>query len=426
MLPEKEPQSIARRFEQAEKEFHALGVNVEKQLSLLDRVSISVPCWQGDDIQGFESSRGLTGAGIQVTGNYPGRAENGDQLREDLGFALSLLPGTQKVNLHAKYAETGRDTVDRDSIEPEHFSRWVDWAKSLDMGLDFNPTFFSHPMADSGFTLSSRDRQTRSFWIKHGIACRKIGAFFGRELNCHCITNIWIPDGYKDLPADRSTPRKILKSSLDSILEENIDMRHNIDCVESKLFGIGSESYVVGSHEFYLSYVNRRDDVLLCLDTGHFHPTESVSDKISSILAFEEEMLLHLSRPVRWDSDQVVIMDDELGKIMKEIVHGGFLNRVYIALDFFDATINRVAAWVIGTRAVIKSLLAALLEPSELLIQSEEKGDLTRRMALMEEFKFLPYEAVWDMYCYEKKVPVGWQWLDKIKQYEDDVLSKRR
>src|SRR6516162_10429540 len=362
--------AIRMGYELARERYARLGVETEQALARLRRIPISLHCWQGDDVGGFESAAGLTGGGIQATGNYPGKARNADELRSDLEKALSLIPGRHRLNLHAIYAETGGRPVERDRLGPEHFARWIDWAKSHGLGLDFNGTFFSHPKAAGGFTLSSRDEGTRRFWVDHGIACRKIGERFGRELGAPCVTNVWIPDGYKDTPVDRKTPRELLRRSLDEIFAEPLDPRFHLDAVEGKLFGLGSESYVVGSHEFYLGYAvtNRK---LLCLDAGHFHPTETIADKISAVLTWLDEVLLHVSRGVRWDSDHVVTLTDELRALAEELVRGDYLDRVHIGLDFFDASINRVAAWVIGSRCTLKALLLALLEPSQRLQEAE-------------------------------------------------------
>jgi L-rhamnose isomerase len=345
-------------------------------------------------------------------------------LRRDLDKAYSLIPGRHRLNLHAIYAETGGRKVERNELRPEHFAAWVDWAKDKGHGMDFNPTCFSHPMADSGFTLSSYDSGVRAFWIEHCIACRKIGEHFGRALGAPCVTNIWIPDGSKDTPADRKTPRLLLKDSLDEILAEKIDPRYNRDAVESKLFGLGSESYVVGSHEFYLGYAVATG-VLLCLDSGHFHPTEVISDKLSSVLTFVDEVLLHVSRGVRWDSDHVVTLSDELEAIAQEIVRGDFLERVHIGLDYFDASINRIAAWVIGGRNAMRALLLALLEPRDRLRAMEVAGDYTGRLALLEELKGLPFGAVWDYFCLKQGVPVGVSFMDEIRDYEKQELARR-
>ncbi len=408
----------------ARERYAASGVDTEQALRTLAGISISLHCWQGDDVRGFESPEAGLGGGLAVTGNYPGRARNADELRRDLDKAYSLIPGTHRLNLHAIYAETGGKKVERNELRPEHFAAWVEWAREKGHGIDFNPTCFSHPLAADGFTLSNRDESIRNFWIEHCIACRKIGEYIGRTLGSPCITNIWIPDGFKDTPVDRKGPRMLLKESLDRILAEEISPQYNRDAVEGKLFGIGSESYVVGSHEFYLGYaISRR--IMLCLDSGHFHPTETISDKLSAVLAFLDEVLLHVSRGIRWDSDHVVTLSDELVAIMQEIVRGGFLERVHIGLDFFDASINRVAAWVIGARSALKALLMALLEPLPLLRQLELEGDYTGRLALLEELKSLPFSAVWDYYCAQQNVPVGIQFMDCIREYERRELSQR-
>jgi L-rhamnose isomerase len=334
-----------------------------------------------------------------------------------------LIPGTHRLNLHAIYAETD-GPVERNELQPEHFANWIDWAKENGHGLDFNPTLFSHPLADSGFTLSSYDDGVRQFWVEHCIACRHVGAAFGKALGAPCVTNIWIPDGYKDVPVDRAMPRRLLKESLDKILAEEIDPQYNLDAVEGKLFGLGSESYVVGSHEFYLAYAVA-NDVLLCLDAGHFHPTEVISDKLSAVLTFVDEILLHVSRGVRWDSDHVVLLTDELQAIAQELVRGGYLDRTHIGLDYFDASINRVAAWVIGTRNALRALLMAFLEPINELRDVEMAGDFSRRLALLEEIKGLPFGAVWDYFCLQQGVPVGISFMDRIERYENEVLSAR-
>jgi L-rhamnose isomerase len=416
---------IEKAYEIAKQRYVDIGVDADKAMKRLAEIAISLHCWQGDDVGGFESSEGLSGGGIMATGAYPGKARTADELRADLEKAMSLIPGKHRLNLHAIYAETNGKKVERDELKPEHFARWIDWAKDNCEGMDFNGTFFSHPKADSGFTLASADNAIRKFWVQHGIACRKIGAEMGKKLGTACVTNVWIPDGFKDIPVDRKGPRERLKMSLDEIFAEKIDRKYLLDAVESKLFGIGSESYVVGSHEFYLSYAIR-NNILLCLDTGHFHPTEVVSDKISSVLTFLDEILLHVSRGVRWDSDHVVILSDELRAIAEELVRGDYLQRVHIGLDFFDASINRVAAWVIGTRCMIKALLAALLEPTKKLCKMEAQGDYTLRLALLEELKTLPFGAVWDYYCLKSDVPVADAWLGEVKDYEVTVTNKRR
>jgi L-rhamnose isomerase len=417
-----------KSFELAKERYAEIGVDVDRALATLKKVSISLHCWQGDDVGGFESDEGLTGGGIQATGNYPGKARSANELRADLDCAMSLIPGKHRLNLHALYAEhslgKGGKVADRDALKPELFSGWIDWAKSKKIGMDFNPSFFSHPKAADGFTLTSRDSGIRKFWINHGKICRKIGAKFGKELGSACVTNVWIPDGYKDSPADRKGPRELLEQSLDEVFAEKLDPKLNLDAVEGKLFGIGSESYVVGSHEFYLGYAVRNKK-LVCLDAGHYHPTESMADKISAVLCHLDEILLHVSRGVRWDSDHVVVLSDDLRAIAEEIVRGDYLSRVHIGLDYFDASINRVAAWVIGTRCMIKALLIALLEPTKKLRELENAGDFTSRLAMMEELKTLPFGAVWDEYCRMQNTPVGTAWLDEVKGYERKVLSKR-
>jgi L-rhamnose isomerase len=416
--------TIKENFELAKQAYAKWGVDVEEVVEKLKNVPISIHCWQGDDVAGFEVNQNELSGGIDVTGNYPGKATNAEELRSDLEKALSLIPGKHRVNLHAIYAETNGEVVERDQLEPKHFENWVKWAKENGLGLDYNPTLFSHPKADDGLTLSHPNEEIREFWINHCIGSRKIGEYFGRELGTPALTNIWIPDGYKDIPSDRLTPRKRLKESLDKIFAVETDERFNLDAVESKVFGIGSESYVVGSHEFYLNYAMKNDKLCL-LDTGHYHPTETVSNKISSMLLFSEKLALHVSRPVRWDSDHVVILDDELKEIALEIVRNDALNRVIIGLDFFDASINRVAAWTIGTRNMIKALLYAMLVPNEYLKQLQEEGNFTERLALMEEFKTYPFGAIWDYYCEKMGVPVRESWLEEVKDYENEVLSKR-
>ncbi len=413
-----------KAFECAKQRYQDLGVDVEKAMQKLAAVKISLHCWQGDDVGGFESTAGLTGGGILATGNYPGKARTPEELRQDAEIAFRLIPGTHRFNLHAIYLENGGKKVDRDEIGPEHFEGWIDWAKRLGLGLDFNPTYFSHPYAEDGFTLSNHDKKIRKFWIRHGIACRRIAAEMGKKLKTPSVVNFWMPDGYKDIPVDRLAPRKRMKESLDEIFAEEINPRHELDALESKLFGIGSETYVVGSHEFCMGYTLTTDK-LLCLDAGHFHPTEGIADKISSCMLFGKEMLLHVSRPVRWDSDHVVIWNDDLRAIAEELVRNNFLDRVHIGLDFFDATINRIAAWTIGTRAMLKSLLAAMLEPLGDLRRWELEGDYTRRLAVLEELKSMPFGPVWDEYCDRNKVPVGTAWLDEVRRYEQTVQSKR-
>jgi len=416
---------IIEAYRAARARYAAMGVDTDRALARLGKVAVSLHCWQGDDVGGFEKAGAtLSDGGIQATGNYPGKARTPAELRNDLDKALSLIPGRHRLNLHAIYGEFGGRKVDRDEIEVKHFQGWIDWVKARKMGMDFNPTCFSHPKAADGFTLSHANKSIRKFWIDHCRACRKIGAAAGRTLGTPCVTNVWIPDGYKDLPADRKAPRERLRESLDLVFKEKLNRKHNLDAVESKLFGIGSESYVVGSHEFYMGYAVSRG-VLLCLDTGHFHPTETISDKLSSTFTFLDEVLLHVSRGVRWDSDHVVTLSDDLKAIAEELVRGDYLDRVHIGLDFFDASINRIAAWVIGTRNMAKALLVAMVEPTVMLKKFEKTGDFTSRLALIEEAKTLPFAAVWDYYCMTKNVPVGMAWLDEVKAYEKNVLSKR-
>ncbi|MCX7426585.1 MAG: L-rhamnose isomerase [Planctomycetia bacterium] len=414
---------VEKAYALAKEQYAGFGVDTDAALKRLATVPISLHCWQGDDVGGFERDAALSG-GIMATGNYPGKARNADELRGDVEKVLSLLPGRHRLNVHAIYLENQGRPVERDAIEPKHFQGWIDWAKDQGIGMDFNPTYFSHPKADDGFTLSHRDEGIRRFWVDHGIACRKIGAEMGRQLRSPCVTNFWIPDGYKDVPVDRKGPREILRRSLDEVFAEPIDPARNRDSVESKLFGIGSESYVVGSHEFYLGYAvaNKK---LLCLDAGHFHPTETISDKISSVLTFLDEILLHVSRGVRWDSDHVVTATDDLRAIAEELVRGDYLGRVHIGLDFFDASINRIAAWTIGSRAMIRQLLVAMIEPTERLRRMEIDGDFTSRLAMLEELKAMPFGAVWDYYCLKHDAPAGIEWMVEAKKYESDVLSRR-
>jgi L-rhamnose isomerase len=414
---------IQAAYDLARARYAAVGVDTEDALSRLEAVSISLHCWQGDDVGGFENSGDELGGGLATTGNYPGKARNADELRSDLDLVYRLLPGTHRLSLHAIYLEADHK-IERNQIEPRHFSAWVDWAKANRHGLDFNPTCFSHPLAADGFTLTHPDPAVRQFWIEHCIASRKIGAFFGKELGTPAVTNIWIPDGYKDTPADRMAPRLRLRESLDAVLAETIDPQYNLDAVEPKLFGLGSESYVAGSMEFYLAYALSRK-LLLTLDAGHFHPTESIADKISALLLFLDQLLLHVSRGVRWDSDHVVTFNDELQAIAQEIIRHAALERVHIGLDYFDASINRVAAWTIGARNTLKAFLLALLEPVDTLKKYEAEGDYTSRLALLEELKAMPFSAVWDHYCLQKGVPIGMDFMRVIKDYEKNELSKR-
>jgi L-rhamnose isomerase len=421
--------SNSRKIEQAYKlakeKYAAFGINPDKAIRQLAKIPISMHCWQGDDVGGFETAGAeLSGGGIQATGNYPGKARTIDELRGDIEKALSLIPGRHRLNLHACYLDNGGKFVDRNEITVKHFQSWIDWAKANRLGMDFNPTCFSHAKAADGFTLSHPDKGIREFWIEHAIACRKIGEAMGKQLGSPTVTNVWIPDGYKDIPVDRTGPRERLAESLDEVFARKISPKLHLDSVESKLFGIGAESYTVGSHEFYMGYAVSRQK-LLCLDAGHFHPTEMISEKISSMLLFLPGLLLHVSRPVRWDSDHVIVLDDELIAIAKEIIRSGKLDKIHIGLDFFDASINRIAAWVIGMRCMVKALMIALLEPTAQLKAMEKASDFTSRLALLEEIKTLPFGAIWDYYCLKSDVPIGKTWLDQVKTYEKQVLSKR-
>ncbi|MCB0223197.1 MAG: L-rhamnose isomerase [Anaerolineae bacterium] len=416
-------QQVIEAYTLARDRYAGFGVDTDQAVAVLAQIPISLHCWQGDDVGGFEDPEAGLSGGIMATGNYPGKARTAAELRQDLDKAYSLIPGRHRLNLHAIYLEADRK-IPRNEIRPEHFAGWVAWAKENNHGIDFNPTCFSHPLAADGFTLSHQDEGIRQFWIEHCMASRRIGAYFGRELGTPCVTNVWIPDGMKDTPVDRLAPRQRLREALDAVFAETLDPAHNLDAVECKLFGLGSESYVVGSHEFYMGYAIANQK-LLCLDAGHFHPTEVISDKISSILTYVDEILLHVSRGVRWDSDHVVTLTDELQAIAQEIVRGNYLNRVHIGLDFFDASINRIAAWTIGTRNALRALLLALLEPIDLLRDLENSGDYTGRLALLEELKGLPFGAVWDYHCLQQDVPIGVSFMDEIRAYESDVLSQR-
>ncbi|PWV89341.1 L-rhamnose isomerase [Paenibacillus cellulosilyticus] len=415
--------NVKQAYEAAKALYAQHGIDTEEVLKKLADIRVSMHCWQGDDVKGFLNKDQELSGGISVTGNYPGAARTPEELRADLDKAFSLIPGKHKVNLHAIYADTD-EKVELDQLEPKHFERWVAWAKEQGLGLDFNPTCFSHEKSSDGFTLSHPDPEIRQFWIDHCKASRKIGAYFGEQLGQTCVTNVWVPDGFKDNPVDRMSPRRRLKESLDQVFAEPIDPKHNLDAVESKLFGLGSEAYVVGSHEFYMGY-GLQNDKLICLDAGHFHPTETISNKLSSLALFTSGILLHVSRPMRWDSDHVVIMDDELLEIGRELVRHDLLGTTHIGLDFFDASINRVAAWVVGTRNTIKALLRAMLEPVEALKKAELEGDYTVRLALTEEFKSYPFGAVWDYYCASNNVPVREQWIKEVKDYEQNVLLQR-
>lgn len=415
--------NIEETYELAKERYSNIGVDTEKVLNALEKIKLSIHCWQGDDIHGFLfPNQELTG-GIGVSGNYPGVATTPDQLSGDLSKVLTLIPGHHKIQLHAIYAVTDKKK-DLDELEPKDFKYWVDWAKQENVGLDMNGTFFSHPMLKDGFTLASPDKKVRDFWIEHGKRSRAIANYFGEELGQQSVNNFWIPDGYKDNPIDKLAPRLRLVDSLDQIIEQKYDEKNTIEAFEGKLFGTGVESYTVGSHEFYENYAITRGK-LWTIDAGHFHPTEDVSDKFSSFLPFGKGLMLHVSRPVRWDSDHVVIMDDALLRMMRSLVRDDILDRTNIGLDFFDATINRLAAWVIGARATQKALLLSMLSPINKLKEDEIAGNLTDRLALTEELKSYPFGAVWDEFCLRNDVPVGADWLSEIRDYEQKVLFKR-
>lgn len=411
-------------YEAAREAYRAIGVDTEQAMEQLKKIPVSMHCWQGDDVIGFDQKGELTG-GIQTTGSYPGRAVTPEQLMADMDMALRLIPGQHKINLHASYAvfEEG-EWADRNELKPEHFQKWVDFAKEHGVGIDFNPTFFSHPKANP-FTLSSPEEEIRSFWIEHGRACLRISEYFAAELGIPCVMNIWIPDGMKDIPADRLGPRARFKDSLDKILEQEYDKTKVYVALESKVFGIGMESYTVGSSEFCLNYAAKKGIISL-MDNGHYHPTEQVSDKISAMLLFHEKLALHITRAVRWDSDHVVLFDDETKEIAKEIVRNHAENRVFLALDYFDASINRIAAWVVGMRNMQKALLYALLTPMEQFKKLQEEGNYTRLIVLQEEMKTCPFGAVWDQFCEQNHVPAGESWYAEVEEYERNVLSLRQ
>ena len=411
------------RYQAAKAIYREMGVDTDAAIEAVKKIPISIHCWQGDDVLGFLTPDVALSGGIQTTGNYPGRARTAEELRRDMEFAMKMIPGKHRVNLHAIYADTD-EKVELTDLEPRYFATWVDWAKEHGLGLDFNPTCFSHPMAASGFTISSPDKTVRDFWVKHCQASRKISEYFGKSLGTKSVMNLWFPDGYKDIPVDREAPRYRMMTALDEVLSVPVDPKYHIDALESKVFGIGAESYTVGSHEFSYGYAMSRG-IAYCLDAGHFHPTEVISDKISSVLLYTKELLLHVSRPVRWDSDHVVILDDELNAIAQALVRTNLVERTHIGLDYFDASINRVAAWVIGTRNMCKALLKACLEPTDALKKIEVEGDYPSRLALVDELKTYPFGAVWDYYCEQMGVPVRDAWLADVKQYEKDVLSKR-
>ena len=415
--------NIEKAFALAKERYAELGVDVDAAIERVNKIQISLHCWQGDDVAGFESAGELTG-GILSTGNYPGKARTPDELRSDAENAFSLIPGTQRFNLHAIYLENNGKKVDRNEIGPENFQGWVDWAKAQKIGLDFNPTFFSHPKAADGLTLSHPCKEIRDFWIEHDKCCRKIANYFGEQLGSPCVVNHWTPDGMKDTPVDRLSPRKRLAESYDEIFSVKYPKENIRDGIESKLFGIGVESYTVGSHEFCMGYAVK-NNLLLTLDAGHFHPTECISDKISSASMFVDEILLHVSRGVRWDSDHVVTWNDQMRAIAEELIRNNLIERTYFALDFFDGTINRVAAWTIGTRNAIKALLCAALEPIDALRELELNMNYTKRLALLEELKSAPFGPVWDYFCEKNGVPVGEKWIAECEAYEKNVLSKR-
>lgn len=416
--------SVKQAYEMAKEIYAGIGVDTDKVIENVAKIPVSIHCWQGDDVRGFENPDGELTGGIQTTGNYPGRARNIDELQKDIEKVFSLVPGEKRLNVHAIYLDNLGEKVERNKIQPKHFETWIDFAKKNNIGLDFNPTCFSHEMMKDGMTLSSPDKKVREFWIEHCIACREIAEYMGKKLGNTVVTNYWIPDGFKDIPVDRYAARKRLKDSYDAIFANEGSKKYNLNAVESKVFGIGAESCTIGSHEFYMGYA-LANDKLLTLDAGHYHPTEVISDKISSALLYMKDVLLHVSRPVRWDSDHVVTFDDELKAIAAEIVRNGFEKRVHIGLDFFDASINRIAAWTIGSRNMQKALIYAMLEPTAMLKKAEKNGDFTTRLAMLEEMKSYPFAAVWDMYCEMQGVPVRDAWLDEVKNYEKEVLSNR-
>jgi len=421
----KDPKSIESAYQNAKEEYAATGVDTDAALRNMDKLKISLHCWQTDDVGGFERPDAeLAGGGIQVTGNYPGKARTIDQVKKDIEKVMSLVPGKQRLNLHAIYGDFKGETVDRDRIEVKHFQSWIDWAKRLGIGLDFNPTCFSHPYAADGYTLASKNETRRKFWVEHVKRTRKIAAEMGKQLGTPAGNNIWIPDGSKDVPVDRNGYRVLLKQSLDEIFREKYPKEHLLDTVECKLFGLGVEAMTVGSHEFYMGYAVR-NNIGLCLDTGHFHPTEQIGDKISSMLLFLDGLLLHVSRGVRWDSDHVVIFNDEIQLIAQEVIRAGALDRVSVGLDYFDGSLNRIGAYVVGVRAAQLAFLYALLEPTSLLRNYEEAGKHFERLAFLEVLKTKPYGAVYDYYCAKENVPVGEDYIGEIQKYEADVLSRR-
>ena len=416
-------EQINQAYEDAKAQYAALGVDVDKALNQLDELSISIHCWQSDDVIGFENPDGELSGGIQTTGNYPGKARTIEELKQDIEKVIKLVPGSHRLSLHAIYGDFGGEFVDRDQIEPKHFQSWVDWAKEVGIKIDFNSTFFSHPKSGN-YSLSSFDPEIRTFWKNHLRACRRIAAEIGRQQDSPCVHNIWVHDGEKDKTVSRLEHRRLLKESLDEVLAEKIDKKYLIDCIECKLFGIGSESYVVGSHEFYMGYAVK-NNMALTLDAGHFHPTEGIADKISSMLLYVPEITLHVSRPERWDSDHVVILNDALLELSQEIVRSGEMKRVNVGLDYFDASINRIGAYVVGIRSTQKAMLQALLEPTEKLRDYEKQDKNFQRLAYLEELKALPWNAVYSYYCQQQGIAVGDAFIKEIEDYEDTVTSKR-
>lgn len=415
---------IEKAYELAKQEYAEMGVNTDEVIKKLDELVISLHCWQTDDVGGFEKAGSELGGGLQVTGNYPGKARTMAEMKADMDKVFSLLPGKQRLSLHAIYGDFSGEKVDRDQIELKHFQGWINWAKERGIGLDFNCTCFSHPWADDGFTLASKNETYRRFWIEHVKRCRRIGAEMGRQLGTPCVHNLWIPDGSKDLPADRYGYRSLLKASLDEIFAEEFPLEYLKDAVESKLFGIGSEAMVVGSHDFYLCYA-AQNNKLITLDNGHFHPTEQVGDKISAILQFVPELLLHMTRGVRWDSDHVLTLNDESLLITQEIVRANALKRVNVGLDYFDGSLNRIGAYVIGARAAQQAFLFALLEPTAMIRKWEEAGKNFERLAYFELMKTKPFGAVWNYYCLSSGVPVAEDLISDIQKYESEVQSTR-
>jgi len=408
----------------AKERYNAIGIDTEAVITKLGSIPISIHCWQGDDVGGFDRTGEDLSGGIQATGNYPGKARTPDELMADFDKALSLIPGKHRINLHASYAVFGNEKADRDALKKEHFTAWIDYAKQRGLGIDFNPTFFSHPKVKDNLTLSSPCEETRAFWVRHGIACRRIASEISKELGSPVLNNVWIPDGFKDIPADKLGPRLRLQKSLDEIFAEKLD--GVIDCVESKVFGIGLESFTVGSNEFYLAYAGSRQGVYNLLDNGHYHPMEYVSDKLSALLTTFDKIPLHVTRPVRWDSDHVVLLEDELKEIAKEIVRNDALQKVLIGLDFFDASINRIAAWVVGVRNMQKALLLALLSPWDKLRNMQDSGAFTALMVEQEMLKTLPFGAVWEEFCTRNHVQNDGEWFEVVQAYEKDVLLKRQ